>query len=78
MLVQVASGYRPNIPSEMPEEIAGIITACWAQEPSDRPSAAEVLVRLQVHSAPTLERTLSLASQSPGTKNFSSRGLHQR
>ena len=48
MLMQVASGYRPNIPSEMPENIAGIITACWAQEPSERPSAAEVLVRLQV------------------------------
>ncbi|CAK0731673.1 hypothetical protein CVIRNUC_000027 [Coccomyxa viridis] len=44
---RVASGYRPNIPSEMPEDIASVITACWAQQPSGRPSAAEVLVRLQ-------------------------------
>ena len=34
----------------MPAEIADIITACWAQDMSDRPSAFEVEQRLKVRS----------------------------
>lgn len=49
-LLQVAGGWRETIPDDMPAEIADIITACWAQDMSDRPSAFEVEQRLKVRS----------------------------
>ena len=46
--VQVADGYRPEIPRHMPKDVAGIITSCWAENPSDRPYAYEIRARLKV------------------------------
>jgi hypothetical protein len=45
--VQVAGGHRPAIPVSFPQPLARLITACWAQSPAQRPSAAAVLAELQ-------------------------------
>lgn len=44
----MAGGWRETIPDDMPAEIADVITACWAQDMGDRPSAFEVEQRLKV------------------------------
>ena len=46
--VQVAGGFRPKIPADVPEAVRALITACWAQEAHDRPTAGEVRSALQV------------------------------
>jgi len=40
-------GQRPQIPSDVPQDIADLITQCWAQDPDDRPSMRSVLSKLQ-------------------------------
>eukprot|EP00803_Ostreobium_quekettii_P002628 evm.model.scf_148EXC.5 EVM.evm.TU.scf_148EXC.5 scf_148EXC:57852-63449(-) len=44
---RVAKGIRPELPSEMPKELAEVVSACWAQDPQKRPSASEVAKRLE-------------------------------
>ena len=43
---RVNSGWRPPLPVEWPEELSRIVSDCWAQNPSDRPSMREVVQRL--------------------------------
>ncbi len=38
----VCEGNRPPIPGYLPAGVADIISACWAQEPADRPSFAVI------------------------------------
>ena len=46
-LLVAAQGRRPAIPKGAPPAFVAILKACWANEPSERPSASEVLARLQ-------------------------------
>ena len=46
--VQVAGGFRPAIPADVPETVRALITVCWAQEAHDRPTAGGVNRALQV------------------------------
>ena len=46
--MQVAGGFRPRIPADVPEAVRALIVACWAQEPCDRPTALEVKKALEV------------------------------
>ena len=39
---KVARGYRVPIPRRWPEPVREMIAACWAQEPCDRPPAADI------------------------------------
>jgi sterile alpha motif and leucine zipper-containing kinase AZK len=38
----VSKGEREEIPEDCPENLISAITACWAQEPEDRPTAKEL------------------------------------
>lgn len=53
----VSRGERPDLPLTVSPPICSIINACWAQEPSARPSAEEVMRSLSLtmrnHSFPT-------------------------
>ncbi len=49
--LQVAGGYRPAIPADMPEAVRALVEACWAQEACARPSACEVKKALEVRDA---------------------------
>lgn len=40
--------HRPKKPIALPQDIWDLIEACWAQDPSDRPPASEVLAKLQL------------------------------
>lgn len=43
----MASGYRPTISKFVPEGVADLIRQCWEHDPAERPTAAELLARLQ-------------------------------
>ena len=43
---QVAGGYRHPLPRDWPEELRQLISQCWAQDPEQRPLAADVARRL--------------------------------
>ena len=60
----VSTGYRPPInDSFVPPSLAGLISECWAQNPSDRPSMKEVVDRL--HSILRVE-SLTAVDTGPG------------
>ena len=40
--LQVAEGYRRPLPEHWPPALAELVTECMAQDPGDRPSAAQV------------------------------------
>ncbi len=42
----VVRGSRPPIPPQLPESIQNIVTACWAQQPEQRPTFSDVCVML--------------------------------
>jgi hypothetical protein len=42
----VMAGGRPPIPSTVREDVAALIRDCWAQEAADRPTAGDVVARL--------------------------------
>ncbi|KAK9828455.1 hypothetical protein WJX72_000073 [[Myrmecia] bisecta] len=44
---EVANNARPILPERWPKQLRDLIAACWAQDPTDRPSSAELLKRLQ-------------------------------
>lgn len=54
---------RPVIPPGMPRDYQALMAACWAAEPADRPSAAQVAACLQAMAA---ERRARLLGQ-PGS-----------
>ena len=43
----VMRGEREEVPEETPELFAEVMTACWSQDPKDRPSAGTALNKLQ-------------------------------
>ncbi len=43
----VQKGLRPGVPPACPPALSDIMTACWAQVPSMRPSFRELTPRLQ-------------------------------
>ncbi|CAM9144113.1 unnamed protein product, partial [Laminaria digitata] len=43
----VFRGERPEIPADIPADIAPIVRDCWAGAPEKRPTASEVLGRLK-------------------------------
>ena len=45
-MCQVAGGYRHPLPRDWPEELRQLISQCWAQDPEQRPLAADVAARL--------------------------------
>lgn len=45
--LQVADGYRPPILDNVPASVAGVIESCWKGPPDLRPSAREVVARLE-------------------------------
>ena len=46
---------RPTIPRKCPREAASLMTACWDGEPSLRPKASELDVRLKMMAANQLD-----------------------
>eukprot|EP00741_Cyanophora_paradoxa_P022670 tig00021493_g21894.t1 len=40
-------GERPPIPPDLPAALAGLLARCWAEEPSGRPSTAEIVGTLR-------------------------------
>uniref|UniRef100_A0A7R9Y6T4 non-specific serine/threonine protein kinase n=1 Tax=Prasinoderma coloniale TaxID=156133 RepID=A0A7R9Y6T4_9VIRI len=47
----VQRGLRPQIPADMPQELAAIMVACWAQKPEARPLFDNVLQQLEAFNA---------------------------
>lgn len=46
----VVKGDRPEIPERAPEDIAGVMRACWAEIAGRRPKASEIMTRMRSHS----------------------------
>ena len=44
----VFKGDRPEIPADAPVDIAGVLRACWATAPEERPASAEILNILKI------------------------------
>lgn len=44
---RVARGFRPQLPADMPEELAALVRECCAQDPNRRPAAFDVVQRLE-------------------------------
>ena len=42
----VSRGYRPPLPSNCPADLTALITACWQPKPASRPTAAQVVEKL--------------------------------
>lgn len=42
----VMAGHRPDLPHDAPEAFAALIRRCWAQNPEERPTAAEAVALL--------------------------------
>jgi hypothetical protein len=42
----VLDGARPEMPDAVPPEAQALIAECWADEPNDRPTFAEIVDRL--------------------------------
>lgn len=40
-------GWRPDIPADCPSDFAELMTACWQEDPEQRPSASQLLSRMQ-------------------------------
>lgn len=47
MFFKVFNGYRPPTPASMPRGLQALLCACWAHDPSQRPSFASIVTRLQ-------------------------------
>ncbi len=44
---RVSVGYRPPLRPQWPPEVSSLISACWAQDPAQRPAMDEVVERLK-------------------------------
>ena len=44
---RVSRGERPGLPETMPADLSQLVRDCWAQNPADRPSASDVVARLE-------------------------------
>ena len=47
--MQVAGGARPTLPAglEVPDDLRQLMEQCWAQDPLERPTAAQVCAKLK-------------------------------
>ena len=45
----VMKGERPVIPADAPRDIAGVIRACWADSPQERPALPVVMESMRSH-----------------------------
>lgn len=43
----MSKGLRPKLPADMPRKYKKLTTACWAHDPQNRPSFAQILVALR-------------------------------
>lgn len=68
----IANGFRPSLPREWPNELAELVSECWHQSPHDRPSAAELVRRLEdLRPVITRTETLGLVGAAPAVSNWS-------
>ncbi len=56
--LKAAQGKRDKIPLDCPAKLASLIEACWATEPSERPSAEETIVFMRSPEAQTVQSFL--------------------
>ena len=61
---EVEQGVRPRINSSVSEEQAAIITHCWSQRPSDRPSFKSIIGMLQAQAAAVSKVAVAEATES--------------
>ena len=52
----VGRGYRPPLPANCPADLVALITACWHQKPASRPTAAQVVEKLNALLAQAKQR----------------------
>merc|ERR1712204_30531 len=45
--MKVVNGERPPISSDCPQELAQIMTKCWAHYPIDRPTFSDIVLELE-------------------------------
>ncbi|PNH05165.1 Fibroblast growth factor receptor 4 [Tetrabaena socialis] len=64
----IASGYRPQRPSYVPEPVWCFIEDCWHADPLQRPSMEEALERLEQMAEEQAEEVMGLASGKGGKK----------
>jgi hypothetical protein len=43
----VIAGERPALPDSLSPTVRGLVAACWAQDPADRPNFEQVTTRLE-------------------------------
>jgi hypothetical protein len=56
--MSVCQGMRPTIPPFVPAEVTKIIESCWAQDPAQRPSFAQVLPQLEAAAREHMQATM--------------------
>jgi hypothetical protein len=61
MFYQIAySSWRPEIPADCPTGFAELMTACWHEDPEQRPTAQQLLRRLQVLQGQSRQESVSV------------------
>ena len=45
---RVSLGFRQTIPDAWPSQLRSLVAECWAQDDAERPTAKDVVARLQV------------------------------
>lgn len=48
---RMAAGHRPKVPDRFPPALAALLRAAWAQDPAERPTAAQLLQQLRAVAA---------------------------
>ena len=61
-----AKGVRAELPDKWPEIVRTLIAECWDQDPAKRPSAADLMHRLEPHLQPS-KHTAPAAKAAKGT-----------
>ena len=44
----ILSGGRPVIPDSVPDSVSSLMTRCWAEKPSARPSFDQVTIKTKI------------------------------
>jgi hypothetical protein len=66
MARKIVEGKRPSIPRKVPSSLRDLIQKCWAEDPGQRPTWAQIIGRFLSHScafAGTIEKEITLFSQ---------------
>lgn len=67
VILQVSQmGLRPAIPANCPHALAALMRRCWASDPAQRPTAAEVAEELR-NQILAMRPLLTAASSRPGS-----------